>query len=246
MTATNIFTVTELITYIKSNRYTKTNETHSYTSTDASWTGTKTLGEAIKLLETGDSEITKKLKDTTRTKMEALNSKPSSYIPDVQGDFFDVGLLLTGEPECYFKLSHELTTKPRVDLKVVINTSSSTRVDTLIENASNLLVKIKQFELNDIQVKLSVISKSSYMTKNHDASYIEVLVKDYKDGINYRKLSGIIHPSFNRRILFRMKELQFPTNLRLSYGRPIRERDDIRLDTNSTILNIGVKDVITD
>lgn len=247
-TVTKTYTVLELLRYLKDNMDTKTNCDSSFTSSKR-WTGTDSFEDALQLLETGDDEITKKLKDATATKLQALNSKASSYIPDVQGAFFDVSKVLTGEPECYYKLSYEKTTRPRADLQVVINYSASTGVELLIDNASDLLVKIKQFELQGVEVRLSAITKSSHMTtgKYSNQTFIGiVLLKDYQDSINYRKLSGILHPSFNRRLLFRLKELTYPTTLSKTYGSPIIEKGDIRLDTNSSIKAIGEKNVITD
>ncbi len=175
------------------------------------------------MLRSGNDEIKEGLKKGLKLEMEKLrkeiNSQPESYLPDVEGLFFDVAKVIEGEPECWYREPWDKTRKPRLSVPIMGSYNYKFKKEDAITNATKIIALVKALEDNGFEVEMTMIFIADHATTTNKTMFHSVMIKNYDEGFNWNKLSAMLHPSFFRRIIFRDKELLAPTNLADGYGR---------------------------
>lgn len=197
------------------------------------------------ILERGSNDIISLLKDVTKKELKRLNDSYSvekiEYLLDCEGDFFDVGIVMSGEPECWLKEIRTTEKKPLVELNVLGSYGWRKDQKDIISNAGLILAYCKYFEERGIQTKITVHFVSTHEITGRGASnahHYKILAKDQNQNIDYAKVSAILHPSFFRRGMFRVKEIRHDEKQYDSYGKSVETKGILRLDDRSTINTI--------
>lgn len=222
----------------------ETKNMYSVSTADSTnkWTGS-TVEEFKEILNSGDVAMIKSIKDFTDKKTSELlkshNKLAVDYLIGVEGEFFDVGIVLSGEPEHWFKETKidGATIQPRIKINISGSYSHKVNANTVLENASLILAYCKVLERLGIQTSIKVHFQSSNeherRGKNNVYDYF-LKVKGFEDNISYYKLSTVLHPSFLRRGIFRIKEIRWNKNQANNYGKSQEDEKFIQLnDINS-------------
>lgn len=204
------------------------------------------IAHAMRILREGSPEIMEGLKDATKHAIadlkKELNSQPDTYVCDIEGLFFDVAKVIEGEPECWYRESWDKARKPRIYVPINGTYHAGFKSERAIKNASKVIALIKALEDKGIEVELDMIFVSQRMTHGGKNGFSSVKVKGYDENFNYAKLSGMLHPSFFRRLNFRESELQAPNDLNDGYGRAMDFKD--MFDEGRQMLSISNTDTI--
>lgn len=219
----------------------------SMSKTDEHKSGVRNYGEFLTLLENGDDKVTSQIKTITNDVVSDLRKTYQEeligYKFDVTGEFFDVGLVLSGVPESWLDPEFKPIEKTRIEL--LINSSYSWKInyEVIVKNASRLLAIAKLLEEHNVEVKIktfNICDDLDSRDRNHTC-YIVTDVKDYDEPINYQKCSSLISPSYNRRACLKVKEMIYENNLSGGYGKPVFHKGFIRLDTDEDIVALEKK-----
>lgn len=214
---------------------------------DENKSGVKDYSEFLSLLENGDDKVTAKIKTITNDVVSDLRKTYQEeligYKFDVTGEFFDVGLVLSGVPESWLDPEFKPIEKTRIEL--LINSSYHWKInyEVIVKNASRLLAIAKLLEEHNIEVKIktfNICDDLDLRDRNHTC-YIVTDVKDYDEPINYQKCSSLISPSYNRRACLKVKEMLYENNLSGGYGKAVFHKGFIRLDTDEDIIALEKK-----
>lgn len=213
---------------------------------NGSWHGTNTWGDYLTLLDKGDDKVIEKIKVSTGVKVKELSKKYaeviSNYKFDVTGQFFDIGLVVTGVPEAWLEPEIDIDEGDNLCVEIVINGSFNCMVDEdmVVEHSARILAITKILEDNGVQVGLKLLSTNT--NYRHDSEHSDetliglVSLKEYDEPINYMKLSAILTPAFHRRAMFKVMELQTEKgNISGSYGQPMAIDGFVVLDNKSSI-----------
>ena len=210
-TIVDLGNLTNLRKFMKTHAEAKKSGKSSMKYSGDGWSGTKTWDGYEDLLENGDENVMKKIKVETGLKVKELSKKYEEVIHnyrfDVSGQFFDVGLVLTGVPESWLDPEVEPEEVLRVD--IVINGAFNAGVDAnkIVTASSRLLAMTKILEDNGVQVSLKMVNNNVAYNYDCERSLLSVItLKDYSEPINYRKLSAIMSPAHHRRGLFKIME----------------------------------------
>ena len=216
-------------------------------------TGTNNFEEAMEMLSTGNPEIMKGLKNAVKHEIDKLNqelmTKPTGFKKDVEGLFFDVGLLMSGEPECWFKKPTKKTEKPKLDIYVLANYGYRTLASEIIKNSAKVIAVIKALEDAGIDVSMKMLFASESVYYGKVGEITTVTAKGYGETFNWAKISAMLHPSFYRRIQFRVREINsvnIRKKLRGGYGYSLKVVHVKELDMFDHILSLKEVNVIDD
>ncbi len=177
---------------------------------------TKTLPEAIDLLETGWPEgidkIEKLAAKLDEEIIKILHVPEVSY--DVTGDQLDVGRYVAGEPEDFMTMTPaEIEDTPKI-LHLVVNVCASAGIsgDTLIRKGAAVVSLVDALEKHGKRLTVDVVASSSlrgrfgYGSSTRDA-IVRIRVKESWDPVNLANLVyTLAHPSTLRRLMFRTWE----------------------------------------
>ena len=215
----------------------------------SSWSGTDDYDSYLKLLDNGDINVIKSIKVATDKKVAEISKKYeeelTNYRFDVSGQFFDIGLVLSGVPECW--LQPEYTPIEKLQVELIINGTFASNVNKndVISGASRILAIAKILETNDVQVKIKIVSCiKGYTSARSRSLFVAVDVKDYDEPINYKKCSALLSPTFLRRGVFKVMEVLSMENkkkLKGSYGKAVSVSNFIELQDNHQIDNLETK-----
>ena len=213
--------VFSLMKHIEANKNLKTNMNSSHRKGDKSFTGVSNFDEAVAILKDGSEEIMKGLKTNVKLAVDKLNkelnTQPEGYVADVQGLFFDVAKVIEGEPEAWYREPWDKVKKPRIKVPIMGAYTANVKTETVIKNASEIIALIKALEDNGFECEMAMIFAVNNPSSNQN-SYHEIMIKNYDESFNFKKISAMLHPSFFRRILFREMEIMFPKTLNDGYG----------------------------
>lgn len=126
----------------------------------------------------------------TETALQSVPSE-SEVIPDVYGLTFDVGLVVSGEPECWFRQEPEEVEKPVRKVRIILNNCASAGVSKEVIEARG----IAAFSLALILDRLGVYTELwvVYGGSSGNTQYeFHVLLKRYADHPDYRIASYAI------------------------------------------------------
>jgi hypothetical protein len=204
---------------------------------ESEWSGTETWREYINLLDTGDQDLIAKIKIDTNAQVKELKKQYkdvlTSYKFDVTGEFFDIGLVLSGVPETW--LTPVVNKVELVKLDIYFNAAFNAvqDKDTIVKNAAKLIAIIRILEDHDIQVSLKAVSTTRRCMRNHNTLMTIMEVKNYNEPLNYSKVSTVLSPSYFRRGHFKLMEEIGVTNS--GYGTPIIHKNFIALNDNDSL-----------
>lgn len=152
----------------------------------------------------GTEEIAAKLKDLRHR----VEEEPAGYFNAVVGQFFDIGLVLSGEPECWFEQAFE---EKRKVVKVAVQTLASCAIPAdLIKNRGAAVVAlVEKLQAEGFIVELEVIiyagSSDRYSLGN--CPFITVKLNLGCSPIDIDTAAFCLaHPAFTRRLGFAIFE----------------------------------------
>lgn len=213
------------------NHYTDFKDASSLESMNrGKWSGVSSWDKYITLLEDGDEKVMNKIKLETGKSIAELGKKYeeelTNYKFDVVGQFFDVGLVLTGVPETWLEPETVETEKPKVDFILNGTFPDGSDLDTVIENSGRLLAMAKVLEDHDVQVSIKIVVAVKGFNRakgwTNKQTFITTDVKGYDEPINYAKCSALISPTYLRRGMMKMMELIAGYKLNGNYGKRIK------------------------
>jgi len=205
------------------------------------FSGSQTYDNFLTLLDEGDKDVMNKIKVETTKQVAELSKKYEEVIHrykfDTSGQFFDVGLVLTGVPETWLEPDNVKEEKVRVEIIINGTFHSGISKSDVVRGASRILAMIKILEDNDVEVKLKIVSCIADFTHGGNVNnlYVATDVKNYDEPINYKKASALLSPTYLRRGMFKMMELVGKNKLSGGYGRPIEVNGFIELHRSSGI-----------
>ena len=238
-------TLGEFLRFLEKNEKIETNQYSSHKE-DSSFSGTKDFEEALGLLKHGSPEIMNGLKKAVKLSIaklaKELNTLPQGYVADVVGLFFDVSKVIDGEPEAWLREPWDKEKKPRIKVPISGSYTAGVSKDLVIQNASEIIALIKALEDNGFEVEAIMVFPANDVSSGRNACS-SVIIKGFDESFNWSKLSGMLHPSFFRRLMFRDLELMYPETLRGGYGGTTPDtytvfeggESMLKLDTHSSI-----------
>jgi len=147
-----------------------------------------------------------------------------SYSPATTGQFFDVGLVMSGEPECWLETTQEETGSKVVTIGINACISGAVNKRTIIERgaATCALVKLLETQGKSVRVVYGVgLNVKSDMSG--DKLQLEIVLKREGDPLDLDTLAfWLVCPDAFRRLCFRFIESQGPiwSQVGSSYGFP--------------------------
>lgn len=178
------------------------------------WYGTKDFETAVKLATTGWEEGVKQAEPLARRlsdEMVATLARPEVTY-DVTGEQFDMGKVIEDEPECWMKWTpghvegiEEVVTGP---IKIVLNCTVSAGVDaeTIRRRGAAAMALAIVFEAANRPTRIEVAASIRGDQRNYQTV---VCLKDFYDPLQADAVAfGLVHPSFFRRFIFKMLEIQ--------------------------------------
>jgi hypothetical protein len=158
---------------------------------------------------------------------ESITLQPQQILA-LAGDEVDVGLYLSGEPECMQDWEHAATDGVNKIVKIVLNISAScdTHSDIMIRRACGALALANALELVGYSVEIVAASCCS----NLGGLIWETTLKHSDQVLDLLELSTSAHPAFLRRGWFAVLEQNPDDEIRGltygGYGSPIDYPDD--------------------
>lgn len=175
------------------------------------WSGTQTWEQYLELLEKGDDNVMKKIKVETDKALHELEKKykevVKNYKYDVAGEFFDIGLVLSGLPECWLEpiIETEEGEVHRITMRINMGFRSGTNSEEVINNGARLLSMAKMLENMGAEVSIELYN---FADGWYNVNLVHsLLAKDFDEPINYRKLSSLLTTAYQRRGSFRVREV---------------------------------------
>lgn len=187
---------------------------------DEAWYGTISIDAWYEVMQKGDKHVMKLIKEAKeKTDKQLMDTVVSGYRYDVEGLFFDIAKVLSGEPECWLNPIKQDEPKEIV-LKISTSANNTVSADKIARGAGQILGIVNKLEQDGFKVKLENWLYSERCTsrgpsKNH---LTVVVVKDFNDTINYAKMSAIVSPSLQRRGVFMIREQMLGKNMTRGYG----------------------------
>lgn len=183
-------------------------ETRSSHKTDMGkgWSGTETFEEALKIAREGWPEGRNKalsLSSTLFDKISTLIEKPD-LIYDVEGNDYDLGLYLKGEPECWMKYQTQVVEGQGTKIiKLVFNTATSAGVSSriMIAKGAAIAALTELLEYSGRRVELIECTRQSTELE----WYVPLKFADQPLDID-RIIFALAHPANYRRIGFSIME----------------------------------------
>jgi hypothetical protein len=203
------------------------------------FTGTATFGEAVALAERGWSEGLARIASLASVIYTQVNEQVlrDELAYDVVGDAWDMGRVLTGEPECAMRWEQAevpITATGKV-VRIVVNASASWQVSTevLFTRGAAICALVDALENAGRRCEVTVATATTGRESAHHME-VRVLVKHAADALQPEALAfTLCHASMLRRLMFSVKECSSKAvlkafNIRVggSYGSPAEVRGD--------------------
>jgi len=186
------------------------------------WRGSDTVEDWLQVIKRGDKNVMNEIiveKKKASKEFATLVTNSSMY--DTEGLYFDIGKVLSGEPECWVKPS-KAELPDEITVRITTLASSSTNAKKIIKGAGRVLGMIDKLEKDGYKVKLENWLYTERATKSGAKNKIDLLtvmtVKDFNESINYAKMSAMVSPSLQRRGMFMLREVLLDKKLSPTYG----------------------------
>jgi len=178
------------------------------------WAGTRDYDGYLELLKHGDLEVMKSVKDATQKSIKDITKKYqetiANYKFDVTGEFFDVGLVLTGVPETWLQpdaVEEEVT---RIELLIDGGFRGGVNFKEIQKNGGRIMGMVSILENHGIEVEIrmtnGVTGWGDYNKGYREPLITSFLLKGYDEPINYKKISSVLSPTYVRRGAFKLRE----------------------------------------
>lgn len=172
-----------------------------------SWDLGTDLNQAIKLLENGWPEGSKKVTElSAELGVENLVEQTCTILePDFSGSILDVGEYINGNPEHFLEYTESEVPKPVIKICVPLSISACENAQSLVNRGVAMLALIDAIELTGASTEVWV---NSYISaKDQYRILSEIKIKASEEPFDVDKLAFIIaHPAFYRRIYFSFVE----------------------------------------
>lgn len=156
------------------------------------WSGVKTYAEAVKIAENGyvpnggfDSEVGS----------EVSESSVIAAMLDVSGSVVDVGLFLTGEPECMWEFQQTPSTK-FIDLVVNLGNHAGIEASDLFTYAAKVYSLVLRLKQKNIECNLT----GTFQTNMGGGHRVNIELHKQGHVFSAATLSAALHPSSLRRL----------------------------------------------
>lgn len=202
---------------------------------NSGWSGVQTYGGFIELLDNGDDKVMEQIRVETKKSVAELTKKYKEVIRnykfDVAGEFFDVGLVMTGVPESWLEPEPEQEEIQQVELLINGSFPDGSDIKRVSKNAGRILAMVKILEDHGVEVKIKQVAtaKNFRSGKRNETMFMMVDIKDFDEPINYKKCSALMSPTFLRRGGMKMMEVVGGYDLRGNYGTSEDVKGSIRL-----------------
>jgi len=182
---------------------------------DSKWAGCD-FPTAISKAQTGDPLLAEKLAHKVDAVESLLDSEGVEIIRDVIGDFFDIGTVLSGEPECWWR--EELSPqKDTIRIECAFSLSASISEDMLMNRGGAVVALCDSLADAGYGVDLRMVAGIEY-----SGNYFMVDV-----GVSCKPLDidsvafCLAHPATLRRLVFGLMETHYnKINCGDGYGKP--------------------------
>jgi len=207
------------------------------------WAGSTNWDEYMLLLENGDDRVIEQIKSDTATAVTELEHKYeqvlSHYKFDVVGEFFDIGLVLSGVPETWLdpQFDEEQGEKPQIALRIDADFTGGVNSATVIKNSGRIIAMGKILERMGCEVSIDLYNICNRWTTRGEPEILiqEFTVKRFDESINYKKLSSLLTTGYVRRAQFRIMEVLRPKDVSHAYGGSIHLDGFVRIDSSAQI-----------
>lgn len=172
-----------------------------------SFTGTHSLDEAYALMEGGWEPGYKDLIDemcTVKLHSDEENPERFKVLRKPYGASPNVPRHIMGHPDSMFHPKHNAA--PARVISVYVNASANCSIspETLMTKGASVLKYIEHLERKGYRTN---IYASESATEDNEAIVIAVKIKDSRENLNLKRVAfPLAHPSFLRRIIFRVDE----------------------------------------
>jgi hypothetical protein len=173
--------------------------------------GTATFKEAVKLAREGWREGVERVQEIRATVSSAIQSivsrRADSIGYDVFGEYVDVGLFVTGDPECFgVRVSEDSLSKSVVRINVNIGVSGSVSHRAIFARGAAAIAAIDVIESTGRRVEVYGVDGSLKHGGNR-LHEIQVLLKSASQPLDIDRLvCALCHPSTLRRFCFSVAE----------------------------------------
>lgn len=197
------------------------------------WTGVSNWSKFEEYLDEGNKELTAEMRKHTKyyiDKFEEMFATSTSYEFDVTGEFFDIGAVMVGEPEAWIK-AIEVKEDKFIELNIQGTYADNTDLDMVKQNAAKVLAIATTLEKQGLLVRINMIfrSISSYRENRDLVTEATIAVKDYNQGLDYKKFGTLLGVPFFRRGFLRLLEIEYGNECDYGYGRPETNKGDTNL-----------------
>lgn len=207
----------------------KPSSKESYTSEHArkSWAGSKSLKHTLEIAKNG-YEL-----DKIDSQIDSLKATESQYemesVFSVSGGDPDLGLYMSGEPECMIDFT-AIEANKFVHLVIGVTEGAGTSSEQILNRATAVCSVIDRLENRKYRVRLSMgIVNVNFNSKERITNCTIVKIKDYKEPMSIAEVAGVLHTGFYRRMIFRYWEGHKDFNQWHGYGSVGSENDAIRI-----------------
>lgn len=176
---------------------------------DKKWSGTNTWEENLALADVGWTEMTPKLvMAVEKCQNEVFRLLPHLDVTrDYEGETFDMGEFMTGEPEYWRKWDHVGQEKPTV--YITLNCAASCGIETgkIIRRGSAMISLCGALELLGYPVQITVLEWTRHGYGYGASQATVVPVKMPGEVMDYPRVAyAMAHPAMLRRSCFRVQE----------------------------------------
>jgi hypothetical protein len=159
--------------------------------------------------------------DAIKQRLGQNNTRDFDTVWDVAGDIPDVGLYLSGEPECMLRFVPQ-EAAAHIDLVVSGEESGIVDPEAIQQRAAGIASLCELLEQVNIYPAV-YMTYAAVSSKRSDVLLIKA--KDYSDPTDQGRLSGALWPSTLRRLMFKYIEMHLPEESSDGYGKVLKESE---------------------
>ena len=194
--------------------------------------GTETWEEAVDLALHGWKDGLEHLEVAYKQVMTAMAETDIEYFWDVTGHVFDVGVVLSGEPECWLN-TREAESKRTMRLMVNVGVSVGVTTEVITNRGAAIVALIDELQKAGFIVELTITAATRRYVSHHPDSYIQTFVEMGTTPLDMDAVAFALgNPALPRRMFFAYKEIATgKMDLRnVSYGIPTEISKGYRKD----------------
>jgi hypothetical protein len=167
---------------------------------DEEWCG-GTFEDAMTQAKTGNPELCNKLFDDVRVLEALIEEDKIGEIRDVTGEYFDVGDVISGEPECWRRDEYG-EQKPVIPIYASFGMNAGISPETIFHRGAAIVAMIDELESNGFTVDLYLEKGTTYRNVTY-----HYFIKVKTDPIDLDTVAFILaNPLCQRRLSFAVLE----------------------------------------